>query len=51
MARVQAQLAISPTDVMIAQTLMERAEHFVDVDSSDDFYAQILLNGDLKGLE
>lgn len=51
MARAKALIATSPMDVTIALRLLEQAEQFLDVDTSDDFYVQILLNGDLKGLD
>ena len=51
MARATSLLATSPIDTTIAQTLMEQAERFVDKNGSDDFYTQILLNGDVKGLD
>lgn len=51
MARAKALVAGSPTDITIALTLLEQSEQFLDVDSNDDFYLQILLNGDLKGLD
>lgn len=51
MSRAQSLVAISPTDTTIALKLMEQAEPFVGVDSNDDFYTQILLHGDLKGLD
>jgi tetratricopeptide (TPR) repeat protein len=51
MARAKALTITTPTDTSITLKLMEQAEHFVDVDSNDDFYTQILLNGDLKGLD
>ncbi|WP_201385069.1 hypothetical protein [Ktedonobacter sp. SOSP1-85] len=51
MARAKGLVSTSPTDVTIALRLIEQAEHFLDVDSSDDFHAQILLNGDMKGLD
>lgn len=51
MARAKALVASSPTDITIALTLLENAERFLDTDSDDDFYTQILLNGDLKGLD
>ncbi len=51
MARTKALTMQSLSDVTIALTLIEHAEDFVDVDSNDDFYTQILVNGDLKGLD
>lgn len=51
MARARALLSCSPTDVTIALKLMEQAESFLDTDGSDDFYTQILVSGDLKGLD
>jgi transcriptional regulator with XRE-family HTH domain len=51
MARAKALIAVSPTDVTIALKLLEQAEHFVGVDNHDDFYTQIILCGDLKGLD
>ncbi|EFH80512.1 helix-turn-helix domain-containing protein [Ktedonobacter racemifer] len=51
MARAKGLLSTSPTDVSIALKLIEQAENFIDVDSSDDFHTQILLNGDMKGLD
>jgi tetratricopeptide (TPR) repeat protein len=51
MARAKALTATSPTDMTITLKLMEQAEQFVEVDSTDDFYTQIMVNGDLKGLD
>jgi tetratricopeptide (TPR) repeat protein len=51
MARAKALLSTSPIDVTISLKLIEQAEHFIDIDSHDNFYTQILLNGDLKGLD
>lgn len=51
MARAKALVATSPTDITIALTLLEQAERFLDVNTHDDFYLQIVLNGDLKGLD
>jgi hypothetical protein len=51
MARAKALIAQSPTDMTIALKLLEQAEQFLDTDNQNDFYAQILLNGDLKGLD
>jgi transcriptional regulator with XRE-family HTH domain len=51
MARAKALIATSPTDISIAQTLMEQAEAYIDTDNRDDFYTQILLHGDVKGLD
>ena len=51
MSRAKSLIATSPTDITIALKLIEQAESFVGVDSNDDFYTQILLNGDLKGLD
>lgn len=51
MARAKALVAHSPTDITIALKLLEQAEQFLDAGSYDDFYTQILLNGDLKGLD
>ena len=51
MARAKALLSPSPTEMTIALKLMEQAEHFLDRDNRDDFYTQILLSGDLKGLD
>lgn len=51
MARAKALLSTSPTDITIVLKLMEQAEHFLNTDNSDDFYTQILISGDLKGLD
>lgn len=51
MARAQALLVASPTDVSISLKLLEQAESFLEAESTDDFYAHILLNGDAKGLD
>jgi hypothetical protein len=51
MARAKALIANSPTDITIALKLLDQAEQFLDTDNNDDFYTQILLNGDLKGLD
>lgn len=51
MSRATALLATSPIDVSIALKLIEQAEPFIGVDGHDDFHTQILLNGDLKGLD
>lgn len=51
MARAKALISTSPTDVTISLKLIEQAEYFIDVDGNEDFYTQILLNGDLKGLD
>lgn len=51
MARAKALIFRSPTDITIAFKLLEQAERFLDVDDKNDFYTQILVNGDLKGLD
>lgn len=51
MSRAKALTSTSPTDITIALKLIEQAEHFIDMNSNDDFYTQILLNGDMKGLD
>lgn len=51
MARAKALIARSSTDITIALKLLEQAEQSLNIDTYDDFYAQILLNGDLKGLD
>jgi tetratricopeptide (TPR) repeat protein len=51
MARAKALIANSSTDITIALKLLDQAEQFLDTDNNDDFYTQILLNGDLKGLD
>ena len=51
MARAKALVVSSPMDITIALRLLEQAEQFLDMDTSDDFYLHILLNGDLKGLD
>ncbi len=51
MARAKALVANSSIEIAIALKLLEQAEKFVDVDAHDDFYRQILLNGDLHGLD
>jgi hypothetical protein len=51
MARAKALIAASPSDITIALRLLEQAEQYINVDNHDDFYTQILLYGDLKGLD
>ena len=51
MARAKALVANSSIDITISLKLLEQAEKFVDVDTHDDLYRQILLNGDLHGLD
>jgi transcriptional regulator with XRE-family HTH domain len=51
MARAKALVAGSSTDITIALKLLEQAEKFLNTDSQDDFYTQILVNGDFKGLD
>jgi hypothetical protein len=51
MARAKALASNSPTDIAIALKLIELAEPFVNVDSKNEFYTQIILNGDVKGLD
>lgn len=51
MARAKALVANSPVDITIALKLLEKAARFLNVDINEDFHTQILLNGDLKGLD
>jgi tetratricopeptide (TPR) repeat protein len=51
MSRAKGLTSDSLSDITIALKLIEQAEQFKDVDESNDFYTQILLNGDLKGLD
>jgi hypothetical protein len=51
MARAKSLVAQSPMDVTLSLKFLELAEKFLNVDTHDDFYTQIILNGDLKGLD
>jgi tetratricopeptide (TPR) repeat protein len=51
MARAKALISTSLSEITISLRLLEKAEQFVDIDSSDDFYTQILLNADIRGLD
>ncbi|GHO98712.1 hypothetical protein KSF_087600 [Reticulibacter mediterranei] len=51
MARAKALSRSTPMDEMIALKLIEQAEPFVGVQSRDDFYTQVLLHGDVQGMD
>jgi tetratricopeptide (TPR) repeat protein len=51
MARAKALGRSTPTDETITLKLIEQAEPFVDGQSHDDFYTQIMLHGDIQGLD
>ena len=51
LSRAKAQMARSPQERAEALSLLEAAEPFTNIKGNDDYYDQIMLYGDIKGID